>query len=280
MNEGGFSRDFALRRGVIDERLSNRLSLCIDSPDTLICKQAQYQYAVAKGETFPNGGGQMFDTYNVYGVADKVTGQPGFIQANAYFNRKDVMDAMHVSNSPNAGHWSKRTNLNYTKTHDACNDDPKSGEVSIIEIYKYLVPKLRNVILYNGDVDPSVDQLGSQRAARKMGFPVIEGGEWRPWFYNRTAAPMELLKWKFRGFGEQWSLPRSDLGTQLGGYVLNFETSVNHTFTYLTFHGSGHMVPQYKPKAALKMFETFLSNGEYAPLLGANRETTAELGME
>ena len=38
-------------------------------------------------------------------------------------------------------------------------DSPREGEKSIVEIYKYLAPKLRNIILYNGDVDPSVDQV-------------------------------------------------------------------------------------------------------------------------
>ena len=92
--------------------------------------------------------------------------------------------------SPNAGDWNFSTELNYTKTHLACNgedharthaltltrgpprsialimdpayppvDSPREGEKSIVEIYKYLAPKLRNIILYNGDVDPSVDQV-------------------------------------------------------------------------------------------------------------------------
>ena len=270
MNQYEFSKDFALRRGVIDERLSYRLAVCLDSPSSLICKQAMYQYAVAKGEVLPEGGAMLFDTYNVYGVSDDVMGEPGLSQSHAYMNRDDVMDAFHVSDSPNAGRWHFSSPLDYTKTHLACNDFPKPGEKSIVDIYQYLAPKLRNIILYTGDVDPSVDQVGNQRAVRKMGFPVLDGGEWRPWFYNRTAAPMELIKWKYAGFGEQWSLPRSDLGEQLGGYVVSFKpnsTSAEHSFTYLTFHGSGHMVPEYKPKAALKMFETFINDGDYAPLL-------------
>ena len=55
-----------------------------------------------------------------------------------------------------------------------------------------------------------------------MGFETVEGGDWRPWLYNRTAVPMELIKWKFSGFGEQWSFPRSDVGEQLGGYVISY----------------------------------------------------------
>ena len=167
------------------------------------------------------------------------------------------MEAFHVSDSPNAGEWNFSTRLRYTKTHLACNDNPREGEKSIVEIYKYLAPKLRNIILYNGDVDPSVDQVGSQRAVRAMGFPEIEGGAWRPWLYNRTAVPMELIKWKFAGFGEQWAFPRSDVGLQLGGYVIDYAPNstdpdaASHSMSYVTFHGSGHMVPEYvRPQTA------------------------------
>ena len=66
-NEYGFSSDFALRRGVIDERLAERLSLCLDGPDSLRCKRAQYQYAVAKGDILLSDDYPMlFDGYNVY----------------------------------------------------------------------------------------------------------------------------------------------------------------------------------------------------------------------
>ena len=89
-----------------------------------------------------------------------------------------------------------------------------------------------------------------------MGFETVEGGDWRPWLYNRTAVPMELIKWKFSGFGEQWSFPRSDVGEQLGGYVISYAPNgadpgaEEHSMTYLTFHGSGHMVPEYVESAS------------------------------
>ena len=133
----------------------------------------------------------------------------------------------------------------------------------MLSIYRRLSGKLRNILLYNGDVDPSVDQIGSQRAAYAVGLPLSNpGAVWRPWFYNMTGVgDTGLLKWKFQGWGE--SLLYSDAGRQLGGYVIDFENN----FTYVTIHGSGHMVPEYKPQAALQMFKTFLDNGQYAPFL-------------
>ena len=62
---------------MIDERLNLRLDICLDKPHSVICKQARYQYAVAKGKFHPNGGGKLFDPYNVYGVVNDETGQPG-----------------------------------------------------------------------------------------------------------------------------------------------------------------------------------------------------------
>ena len=271
--ENGFTQSFSLRHGVIDEVLSRRLALCIDRPDSLICKRAKYQYAVAKGNIPLSDATKviaLFDSYNVYGVAEGAMGSPGWSQSHEYMTKPKLMDALHVSDSPNAGTWYFETPLNYTKTHLACNANPKKGEHSIVDIYQYLAPKLRNVILYNGDVDPSVDQLGSQRAVVKMGFPISE--DWRPWLYERHAAPMDLIKWKFAGFGEQWALPTSDQGKQIGGYVQTFiaNATSGSTFTYMTFHGSGHMVPEYKPEAALYMFTAFLNNDEYAPPLDVN----------
>ena len=86
---------------MIDERLAERLSLCLDGPDSLRCKRAQYQYAVAKGdillsEDYP----VLFDGYNVYGVSDDEFGQPGLVESHAYMNRPDVIEAFHVQVRP------------------------------------------------------------------------------------------------------------------------------------------------------------------------------------
>ena len=86
---------------MIDERLAERLSLCLDGPDSLRCKRAQFQYAVAKGEILLSEDYPvLFDGYNVYGVSDDEFGQPGLVESHAYMNRPDVIEAFHVQVRP------------------------------------------------------------------------------------------------------------------------------------------------------------------------------------
>ena len=63
-------------------------------------------------------------------------------------------------------------------------------------------------------------------------------------------------------FGPALSLVEA--GAQFGGHVVNYE----HNLTFMTVHGSGHMVPQFRPRAALRLIETLISGGAFvAPLL-------------
>ena len=250
-----FSSSFAFRHGVIDEILYNALTTCIDMPMSGICMDAKAQYSLAKAN--------LFDEYNVYGV----NGFTGYDELSSFLCNDDVQKALHVDGSPNASpicNWVFETPLGYRKMNVGCSDIPLESAgpdiINIADIYRSLAGKLR-IVLYNGDVDPAVDTIGSQRAAYAFGMPVKAGGEWRPWIYNETGAGEILLEWKFPSFGQ--SLSYSGVGEQLGGYVVNFEGD----FTYLTFHGSGHMVPEYKPQAALSFFKHFINDEEYAPPL-------------
>lgn len=83
----------------------------------------------------------------------------------------------------------------------------------------------------------------------EQGFGIKEGGDWRPWVYHMTGVGASFLQWKFEGFGE--SLTFGDVGEQLGGYVVSF----NSNFTFLTIHGSGHMVPEYKVREYVRIDE-------------------------
>ena len=251
-SEHHFSAAFALRHGIIDEVLYNGLTTCLDKPNSGICKDARAQYALAKEN--------LFDEYNVYGV----NGFTGYDEISTFLCDTNVLKALHVNSSPNAAPictWQFETPLHYSKVNVGCADIPSPagpGIINISDIYRELAGKLR-IVLYNGDVDPAIDTIGSQRAAYAFGMPVKAGGEWRPWSYNETAAGESLLEWKMPSYGQ--SLSYNGNGEQLGGYVVDFEGD----FTYLTFHGSGHMVPEYKPQAALAFFKKFIHDDAYAP---------------
>jgi hypothetical protein len=52
------------------------------------------------------------------------------------------------------------------------------------------------------------------------------------------------------------------MGAQMGGEVVNYE----HGLSFVTFHGSDHMVPQFRPhKASLHMFDRLVSFKPLSP---------------
>ena len=257
MDEIDFSPEFSLRHGIIDEILYSRLLNCVEDQSSEVCKKARYQFELAQGGHRAKGSPAILDPYNVYGISHHT----GWDLAHTYLNRDDVKEAIHVAGTPRANvadSWSFCSEIKYQSLYDACNYAPKAGAISMLDIYRELAPKLTNVLLYNGDVDPSVDAFGSQRAAYALGFGVLQGGEWRPWTFDQHGAGANFVSEKFEGFGQ--SLTVDDVGEQLGGYVVNFANN----FTFLTLHGSGHMTPQYKPQASLEMFKRFLENAPYA----------------
>jgi cathepsin A (carboxypeptidase C) len=63
------------------------------------------------------------------------------------------------------------------------------------------------------------------------------------------------------------------MGAQFGGEVVDYEKGLS----FVTFHGSGHMVPQFRPQAALHFLQRFLeSDALLSPLMPSN-QTLAKL---
>jgi len=93
------------------------------------------------------------------------------------------------------------------------------------------------VLVYNGDTDPGINSFITQDIfvdyLNKIKVPQIRA--WRPW--------------------------TNDGGSIIAGYVIRYEGD----FNYLTIRGSGHMVPEYKPVAAITMLKCFLSGKDYPP---------------
>jgi serine carboxypeptidase-like clade I len=187
----------------------------------------------------------------------------------AYLNRSDVREALHVTESPIIDWPDPSVGFDYTKQYDACNDQPEPHAPSMIKFYNYLAPKLQRIWVYNGDTDPCVSYEGTRTAIKRVGFPEIDGGSYRPWFYNHTAAPLDVLQQKAVMFGPD--LLAVSTGAQFGGEVVNYENNLS----FLTVHGSGHMVPQFRPQAALHMISKFVKMEHLAPLLPSNDTLTS-----
>ena len=50
-------------------------------------------------------------------------------------------------------------------------------------------------------------------------------------------------------------------GAQFGGEIVDYE----HGLSFATVHGSGHMVPTFRPRAALQLIEHVVYGSEFAP---------------
>jgi len=191
-------------------------------------------------------------------------------QMSAYMSRKDVRKALHVDHAPTTTWPEADVGFDYYKEYDACNwqDDIPLKGISMIDIYQEVVPKLERTWIYNGDTDPCVSYEGTRLAVKQIQIDELDGGSYRPWFYNQTAASIEVLAEKSALFGP--NLVAQNMGAQFGGEVTDYQSGLK----FVTFHGSGHMVPQFRPQAALHFLEKFISGEELSPLLPKNATLT------
>ena len=156
-----------------------------------------------------------------------------------YLNRPDVQAALHVE-SIGGGEWPMPAgDFDYTSEYNACNENP-SDPRSMIDFYRKIVPALeQSVWVYNGDTDPCVSYEGTRTAIKRVGFPELDGGGYRPWFFNHSATTMDVLKAKALLFGPDLQL--QDAGAQFAGEIVNYENGL----AFLTFHGSGTSCHNY-----------------------------------
>lgn len=103
-------------------------------------------------------------------------------------------------------------------------------EKDLTPFYRKLVQEKKiRVMIYSGDADVSVNTFASQNWTSKMGFKETEA--WRPWTVDGRRA--------------------------VAGYVTRYEKGL---FDFVTIRGSGHMTPEFKPKASFEMLQQFLKN--------------------
>mmetsp|Transcript_52797 Transcript_52797/g.153579 ORF Transcript_52797/g.153579 Transcript_52797/m.153579 type:complete len:553 (-) Transcript_52797:108-1766(-) len=182
--------------------------------------------------------------------------------------RDDVKKALHVEDAPAKAWPGPSDGWEYKSVYAACNDAPEGTE-SMIDFYRRIAPRLARTIVFNGDTDPCVSYEGTRTAIEKVGFTVLPGGHYRPWFYNKTAATLETLTQKPNLFGPNLELHGA--GAQFGGHVVDYQNGLS----FATVHGSGHMVPQFRPQAAERLLNRLLTHGAFAPPLPTDEELTA-----
>lgn len=124
----------------------------------------------------------------------------------------------------------------------------------MIDFYREIVPQLDVTVVYNGDTDPCVSWEGTAVAIERVGFEQVDGGSYRPWFYNHTAVDLGVLEEKAALFEPDLGMVAT--GPQFGGEVVNYE----HNLMFVKGHGSGHMVPHFRPQVSL-----FVEEGKSVP---------------
>ena len=95
------------------------------------------------------------------------------------------------------------------------------------EAIKTLIENKINILVYSGDTDLVVPFTGNQLWIKSLNLPLKE-------------------KWK------SWKL--KDENDYIAGYKVVYDG-----LTFVTVRGTGHMVPQWKPKEALQIFKEFIN---------------------
>ena len=125
-------------------------------------------------------------------VRNDVPGTLDYMMA-AWMMRADVRAALHVDHAP-AKEWpGPAAGWTYTSQWGACNDDASPDTPSMVDFYRYLAPRLRTTLVFNGDTDPCVSYEGTRQAVIAVGFEQLPGGAQRPYFFNASSVPLSLL---------------------------------------------------------------------------------------
>lgn len=107
------------------------------------------------------------------------------------------------------------------------------GQTSVLNVYRLLLPKYR-VLIYSGELDMTVNALGTQLWTQLIGGGSRAVQTWQPW--SNTTNPTN--------------------GVGVDGFVKKFPNNI----TFLTFVNTGHFVATERPSAAYHVLESFLNN--------------------
>ena len=131
-----------------------------------------------------------------------------------YLSRDDVQVALHVKKADVKEWWDCGYDLEYTEQYAAGQDfgapEPEFPDISMINFYQEIAPKLNKTWIFSGDTDAVIPMKGTRDAVQAIGFPIMENQSYRAWYYNETAASIEFLADKSQGFGT--NLVASQLG--------------------------------------------------------------------
>ncbi|XAR66425.1 Carboxypeptidase D [Bertholletia excelsa] len=95
--------------------------------------------------------------------------------ATKYYNRRDVQQALHVSDSQHVRDWSICNMTVFGNWVDS--------KESVLPIYKKLIAAGLRIWVYSGDTDGRVPVLSTRYSLSSLGLPITKA--WRPWYHNK-----------------------------------------------------------------------------------------------
>jgi hypothetical protein len=305
--------DFAFEKGFISTELFHTLDGSCTASRTAVgdrvrdttksqCKGAWRQYDLATagiGDAVQPaevpGLPMYIDPLSAYGPSGG-TNLPGLIGSDAMrkaLGAEQSLSKVYHIELDNNGY------VGFTNQYKACNPHPfplvthpfPQFNTSMLDVYRDIVgfanptsktarasaANLHSVIVSSGDVDPVVDNHGTESAISALGLAVTNKGtgQRRPWYYNATAVDMKTLSEMPLQYGRD--LYVRNAGVQLGGFVTNYDTGSKLTFDMVTVHASGHMVPQYAPQKAYHVIKNSLIGGKsISPQLPTGWDTSSD----
>ncbi|WKX93684.1 hypothetical protein Q1695_011165 [Nippostrongylus brasiliensis] len=143
-----------------------------------------------------------------------------------YMNRADVRKALHIPSSlPRWIDCSSAVENSYTITHyEMSNEIEQIASAGV------------RILIYNGDVDTVCSHVMNRQFLSNL---------------NRTIIGKERVNEPWHYLGEN---------PTVAGFQLRYEGGID----LLTVRGSGHFVPEDKPREALQMIYNFVSNRDYS----------------
>ncbi|OAA67919.1 Peptidase S10, serine carboxypeptidase [Niveomyces insectorum RCEF 264] len=232
----------ATRCDIMAEHLPRCLALaqvCYDHPDPAICEAAEtvcWNGVIRHydGESY-KGGRNRFDITIPCEVDDFCYPQAEAIQT--YLNQKHVMAALGVPPSV------ERYNISSDAVALAfalSADEGISTEPQVL----YLLQSGIDVLVYQGNLDLACNTAGNLKWANHM-----------PWKGQAEFSSKSLEPWYHDG---------KEAGRFKEVYIQTGDTDAKTRFSFLTVHGSGHMVPQDQPGPALQMLTQWLKRDKFA----------------
>lgn len=216
---------FLAGHGILSVKMNEdiqKLCININSPPC--------QHILGEAYAFMNG-------INLYGIYYDCAGQRPMLQGDFPFSvpvtgQVPCIDSSHANTFLNNPDVKKAIHVNETISWSICNDRINGGYFrtpdSMVPIFQTLLKNKLRVLIYSGDTDFAVPYLDSQYWTSHAGLRVS-----KPW-----------AQWHFT----------DGRGPQVAGMV----TEYSEGLTFATIRGAGHMVPQFAPIPAYKMFSNFL----------------------